>query len=99
MKIKAIFSKTGAMRFISHLDLMRLFQRAMRRADLPVVITKGFSPHLRISMPRALKLGLESDSEELTVSLSAAVTADGFMKSMNNNLPGGVRILKVMETR
>lgn len=97
MKIKAIFSKTGAMRFISHLDLMRLFQRAMRRAGLPVVITKGFSPHLKISMPRALKLGVESGSEELTVGLSAAIRTEKFAEDMNSNLPGGVRVLKVTE--
>ena len=52
------------MRFISHLDLMRLFQRALRRVGLSVEITKGFSPHLKISIVRALKLGLESDNEE-----------------------------------
>lgn len=98
MKIKAIFSKSGDMRFISHLDLMRLFQRALRRADLPAAITKGFSPHLKISIQRALKLGLESDNEELTVCMSKSVKAATFAESLNNNLPDGVRVIKALET-
>jgi radical SAM-linked protein len=97
VKIKAIFSKTGDMRFISHLDLMRLLQRALRRADLPVAITEGFSPHLKISTQRALKLGLESASEELTVSMSGNVTAAAFAESLNNNLPDGIRIVKASQ--
>lgn len=82
------------MRFISHLDLMRLFQRAMRRALLPVTITKGFSPHLKISMAKALKLGVESDSEELTVSMSVDCSPAIFTESLNKNLPDGIRIKK-----
>ena len=58
--MKTVFSKTGDMRFISHLDLVRLFQRACRRAGLPVAVTKGFSPRLKISILKALKLGVES---------------------------------------
>jgi len=67
--IKLEFTKKGWMRFISHLDLMRLFYRALRRADLPVTISKGFSPRPKISVTPALKLGKESDSLELTVKL------------------------------
>ena len=97
MKIKAIFSKTGDMRFISHLDLMRLFQRAMRRADLPVTITQGFSPHLKISISRALKLGVESLDEVLTVHMSKTVRPALFIELLNKNLPEGVRIVKAEE--
>ena len=97
MKVRAVFSKTGDMRFISHLDLMRLFQRALRRAGLPVTISQGFSPHLKISIARALKLGTESDSEELTFNLSEAMTPDIIMQSLNDNLPEGVRINQIKE--
>jgi len=97
MVVKAIFSKTGEMRFISHLDLMRLFQRALRRAGLPVNITKGFSPHLKIGIARALKLGAESDSEELTVNMSSVTAPDIIRHSLNNNLPNGVRIKEIKE--
>ena len=80
------------MRFISHLDLMRLFQRALRRVGLSVEITKGFSPHLKISIVRALKLGLESDNEELDVFVTKKIEPDIFTGLMNENLPDGVRI-------
>ena len=97
MKIQAIFSKTGDMRFISHLDLMRLFQRALRRADLPVAISKGFSPHLKISIKRALKLGVESECEELTVHMERAAGPELFKESLNRNLAQGARIKECKE--
>lgn len=85
------------MRFISHLDLMRLFQRALRRADLPVTLTNGFNPHLKISINRALKLGVQSLDETLTVHMSKAVEPALFVELLNKNLPQGVRIVKAQE--
>ena len=80
------------MRFVSHLDLVRLFQRALRRADLPVTITKGFTPRLKVSITRALKLGLESHTEEAIVSLDRAIDTQDFIKLLNGALPEGVRV-------
>ena len=97
MKIGSSFQKTGDMRFISHLDLMRLFQRALRRADLPVTITQGFSPRLKISIKRALKLGAESLDEALTVHMSKRVEPALFIQLLNKNLPEGVKIAKCEE--
>lgn len=97
MKIRATFSKSGDMRFISHLDLMRLFSRALRRADLPVRITKGFSPHLKVSIKRALKLGIESENEELDVYIAERIEQNFFMESLNESLPNGIRIKRVEE--
>ena len=57
-KLSFVFSKKGAMKYIGHLDLMRLFTRAMRRANLPLKMSEGFSPHPKLSFKRALKLGL-----------------------------------------
>ncbi len=65
-KYKAKFSKMGDMKYISHLDLMTLFRRTMRRVELPYVITKGFTPRVKLSIPQALKLGVESSEEEVT---------------------------------
>ncbi len=96
-KLKVLFSKSGDLRFISHLDLMRLFQRASRRAGLPVTITKGFSPHLKLSIMRAMKLGLESQSEEAIFCMDKKTDPAGFISSMNEKLPEGVRIKTVEE--
>ena len=78
------------MRFISHLDLMRLFSRAARRAELPLFISKGFSPHPKISIKRALKLGIESDNEEAEIILTKSVPLDEFCRRMNEQLPEGI---------
>ena len=80
------------MRFVSHLDLIRLFQRALRRAGLPVTITKGFSPHLKMSIARALKLGLESDHEEAIICMDEPVEAGRVIKLLNEQLPEGIRL-------
>jgi len=96
-KKKAIFSKTGDMRFVSHLDLMRLFQRAVRRAAIPVTLTKGFSPHLKISITRALKLGVESSGEEAVFHMDGDMPPQDFVNRMNAKLPEGVRILSAEE--
>jgi radical SAM-linked protein len=98
-RIRAIFSKTGDMRFVSHLDLMRLFQRASRRAGLPVTVTKGFNPHLKISITKALKLGLESPGEEAVFHIDRALRAEDFMSSINSKLPEGVKILSALEEK
>jgi len=82
------------MRFVSHLDLIRLFQRALRRAGLPVTITKGFSPRLKVSITRALKLGVASDSEEAVICLDRPVDTKDFIDSINKKLPEGIGVTK-----
>ena len=97
--MKVTFSKTGDMAFISHLDMMRLFQRAARRACLPVTMTQGFSPHLKISITRALKLGVESSAEEAVFHMDRAMRPQEFIDSINAKLPAGVQVLSASEER
>lgn len=80
------------MRYISHLDLMRLFTRALRRARLPVKITQGFNPHPKLSIKRALKLGVESDCEEAAVLLRELVEPQEFKERFQKQLPEGIQI-------
>lgn len=94
-KIIFSFSKYGAMKYIGHLDLMRLFTRAMRRADLPLKMSEGFSPHPKLSLKRALKLGLESDSEEGSVVLRIPVAPCEFKDKLQLQLPEGIEIKNV----
>lgn len=91
-RILAVFYKKGDMRFISHLDLMRIFQRACRRAGVPVALTKGFNPHPKISIKRALKLGIESENEEALFSLERDMGPAEFMDRVNKELPEGIKI-------
>jgi radical SAM-linked protein len=97
--LKITFSKTGDMAFISHLDLMRLFQRAARRSCLPVTITQGFSPHLKISITKALKLGVESQGEDAVFHMHSAVRPQEFIDAMNAKLPEGVKIVSASEDK
>jgi len=85
------------MRYISHLDLVRLFQRASRRANLPITLTKGFSPRLKISITKALKLGKESGNEEACFYMERALPPEDFRESLNTELPEGVRVRNVEE--
>lgn len=96
--MKVVFSKSGEMIFISHLDLVRLFQRASRRSGLPVVLTQGFNPHYKISIMKALKLGVESNGEVATFYMNEKVGPDLFIRHMNEKLPDGIRIIGAEET-
>jgi radical SAM-linked protein len=94
-KVNFIFSKTGLMRYISHLDLMRLFMRAMRRADLPLKMSEGFSPHPKLSFGRALKLGVESQAEEASIVLKFPVAPEDFKYRLQKQLPEGIEVKDV----
>ena len=83
------------MRYISHLDLMRLFTRAMRRAELPLKMSEGFSPHPKLSLKRALKLGVESEHEEASIVLRFPVELDDFKNRLQKKLPEGISLKDV----
>jgi len=91
-KMNFIFAKKGDMKYISHLDLMRLFMRALRRGRLPIKITEGFSPHPKLSIKRALKLGIESDNEEAVIVLQVPVSPQEFKERLQQQLPEGITI-------
>lgn len=97
-KVKFTFTKQDLMKYISHLDLMRLFMRSFRRAGLPVKITEGFSPHIKLSINRALKLGLESENEEALVVLKQPITAEEFSRRLNEQLPQGISVKQAIIT-
>ncbi|MFH1198893.1 MAG: TIGR03936 family radical SAM-associated protein [Candidatus Omnitrophota bacterium] len=91
-RVSFVFSKKGLMKYISHLDLMRLFVRAFRRAGLPLKMTEGFSPHPKFSIKRALKLGLESDNEEASIVLRESMNMEAFKSKLALQLPEGINI-------
>ncbi len=94
-KLEVVFAKCGLMRFISHLDLLRLFQRALRRADIPFSLTCGYNPHPKVSIRRALKLGEESDHEVAIFSLDEAMDPGEFKARLQQQLPDGIIIKEV----
>jgi radical SAM family uncharacterized protein/radical SAM-linked protein len=93
-RIRMKFTKTGRLRFLSHLDLMTLFQRAVARAGVPVAFSQGFNPHPKIAFGPALSVGMESDAEYLDIETDPFVDLLGITKSLNNMVPDGIRILE-----
>lgn len=90
------FTRGEELRFISHLDQQRLFQRAFRRAGLNIAHSNGFNPHPKLSFALAMSVGLMSDSEYGDVVLTRDIDLMEFTKRLNAALPEG---LKVVEAR
>ena len=70
MNVRIRFSKTGALVYIGHLDVMRYFQKLLRRAEIDVAYTQGFSPHAITTFAQPLGVGIESDGEYMDLRLS-----------------------------
>jgi len=95
---RVLFEKTGNAVWISHLDLMRLFQRAFKRADLHLKHTQGFNPRPSVSIALPLSVGVESKCELLDFDLDGqTVSCDEIMERLNAALVEGVRVLSVYE--
>ena len=94
-KINFTFSKKGLMKYISHLDLMRLFIRAMRRAGLPLKYTQGFHPHPKFSIKPALKLGEESENLDAEIILVNFLEPQIFKDKLQKELPEGILIKEI----
>ncbi|WP_160722096.1 TIGR03936 family radical SAM-associated protein [Isachenkonia alkalipeptolytica] len=91
--LRGKFSKTGDMKYISHLDLVRLFHRVLRRAGINIAYTQGFNPHPIISFATALSLGVESYGEYFDLKLNEEMSFTEFQQSVNQHMPRGIKIL------
>ena len=95
---RALFEKTANAVWISHLDLMRLFQRAFKRAGLPLTHTQGFNPRPSVSIALPLSVGIESRCELLDFELEGEkVPGEEILRRLNENLVDGIRILEVYD--
>lgn len=92
--LRVKFSKKSDLKYISHLDLMRLFQRAFRRGNIGVKYSQGFNPHPKFSFATALPLGVSSDAEYADIELVEEMDASHFINKMNDVLPEGINIYK-----
>ena len=88
MKVRMRFSKAGTMKFIGHLDIMRFFQKAFRRAELPMIYSQGYSPHPLLSFASPLGVGLTSDGEYLDLQLSESDTSEEMIRRINAAISG-----------
>ncbi len=92
MKIRIKFRKYGVMKFIGHLDIMRYFQKAMRRADIDICYSEGFSPHQIMSFAAPLGVGITSDGEYLDIEVHSSKSTREALADLNDTMVDGVEI-------
>ena len=99
MKVRIKFEKRGNLRFIGHLDLMRYFQKANRRAELPLAYSEGFSPHQIMSFAAPLSMGVESTGEYADFKLTddADITSEEAVRRMNREMAEGLKVLSFLK--
>jgi len=93
-KILVKFTKQDRMKFLSHLELIRVIERALRRADIPLKFSQGFNPHPKISFAAPLAVGVSSEGEYLTIELEEHIDAKEFEDRLNKVLPEGIKFVK-----
>jgi radical SAM-linked protein len=93
-RLRVRFSRGEELKFISHLDIIRLWVRALRRARIPLEYTEGFSPHPRISLAVPLSVGVTADNELMDISIIKVVSPHWFVETVNQQLPDGLRVLE-----
>ncbi len=97
MRIRIKYSKQGLMKFIGHLDMMRYFQKASRRAGIDVAYTEGMSPHMSMSFALPLGVGMTSDSEYVDVDLATPMPTDAIVEALNRSVPEGIHFTQARE--
>ena len=97
MKIRIKFRKWGVMKFIGHLDMMRYFQKAMRRAEIDIKYSEGFSPHQIMSFAAPLGVGLTSDGEYFDIEVNSTMSSAEAVAALNTVMVDGVEVLSYVQ--
>lgn len=92
MKLLLTFEKGEPVRWLGHLDVMRAFERAIRRSGLPVAFSSGFNPRERLSFASALGVGVTGGAERAVIELADPVPPEDAMQTLNRTLPAGLRV-------
>lgn len=95
MKVRIKFAKYGTMKYIGHLDMMRFFQKAIRRAGIDVKYSEGFSPHQIMSFAAPLGVGIESTGEYMDIEVLSMTSTEDMKQALNMTMVEGVEILSV----
>jgi radical SAM-linked protein len=94
-RLRIRFSRGDSVKFISHLDTVRLWHRALRRAGIELAYTEGFNPHPRLSLAAPLALGITSEAELMDVFVTRAISPHSFTAMLERQLPPGIDIQQV----
>ena len=93
MKVRIKFAKEGVMKFIGHLDIMRYFQKAMRRGNIDIAFTEGFSPHMIMSFAAPLGVGLTSTGVYLDIEVNTEISSKDAIRQLNACMVEGMSVL------
>jgi len=94
-RLRVRFSRGRELKFVSHLDLMRLWQRALNRADVPLAYTQGFNPHPKLSLAVPLAVGVTGEAELMDIILAKPMSPQAFTAAVSQQLPVGIKLLQV----
>lgn len=96
-RLRVRFSRGQELKFISHLDIMRLMSRALRRADVAMAYSEGFNPRPRLSLAAPLAVGVTSQAELMDIYLTRPVSPHFLITAVNRQLPKGMEVLEVYQ--
>lgn len=97
INLRAVFEKSGRAVFISHLDLLRTMQRAIKRSGIPVWYSQGFNPHIYLNFPLALSLGVTSRTEFMDFAVTEECDNAAIVERLNSVMPEGLHIISIDE--
>jgi len=98
-RLRVRFGRGAELKFISHLDLTRVWHRALRRAGIALAYSEGFNPHPKLSLAAPLQLGATSEAELMDVYTVQPITAAAFATRLRSELPPGLDVLHVVPVR
>lgn len=93
LKVRIKFKKYGALKFIGHLDVMRFFQKAIRRAEIPIAYTSGYSPHMIMSFANPLGIGICSEGEYFDIELKHPISSEEAVSRLNKAMVEGMEVI------
>jgi len=96
-RLRLRFGRGPELKYITHLDLMRLWERALRRASVPVVYSQGFNPRPLLSIAAPLPVGVTSGGELMDIFLERRISSSAFIKAVSHQLPCGIEISEIKE--
>ena len=96
LKIRIKYAKTGVLRYIGHLDVMRYFQKAIRRAGLDVAYSQGYSPHQLITFAAPLGLGVTSEGEYFDAEMNSLTSSEDMVTRLNATMAPGMEVKDIV---
>jgi radical SAM-linked protein len=98
-RIRLRYTKRGRLRFTSHRDIARVFERALRRAEIPMAYSAGFSPHPKVSWVGAAATGVASEAEYVEIALAVVSDPEHIRLALDASLPDGIDLIEAVEAQ